>query len=109
MFYEMAERANFVQRSPTRVAQQQYFDKFIKPSTTRLHSQMRRHTYQGKSIEGQSSHSFIPLRDLLSKNHSDRVQDYLHQMDGQTQKIQDHNSQLDNLHFSAEEPLETVV
>ena len=31
MFYEMAERAKFVQRSPTRVAHQEYFDRCIKP------------------------------------------------------------------------------
>lgn len=56
LFYEMAERARFVQRSPTRVTHQQYFERFIRPQNARLHSQMRRNTHQAKPhADGQSS------------------------------------------------------
>lgn len=54
-------------------------------------------------MECKSQSSFIPLRDLLSKNHSDRVQDYLHQMEV-TQRLQDHLSQIEG----GDELLETV-
>lgn len=96
LFYEQAERSNLAKRSPQRKFQFEYFDNYIKPHQMASHrtlidgvsqqSAKTRNRYQSSTLPKQSSQTtFIPLRDLLQKNHADRVQDYLKKMDSSSQ------------------------
>ena len=62
-------------------------------------SSKTRNRYQSSTMVKQSSQTnFIPLRDLLQKNHADRVQDYLKKMDSSSQNDEDKGNQTHGSH-----------
>lgn len=67
-------------KSPTKFDQYKYYDKYIKPQNTR-HSSLTRRQTTANTQQERLPGGFIPLRDLLRKNHADRVQDYLIQLE----------------------------
>lgn len=68
----MAERL-FGSKSPIKFDQHKYYDKYIKPQNQKHNSLQRRHTAANASTQERLPGGFIPLRDLLRKNHADRV------------------------------------
>lgn len=96
MFKKEAQKIGILPSYPQRQFQHDYFNNFIKPQQdyisqgpisanhdSRLARTIpksvtdRRH----KLVTDPSRESFIPMNDLLKRNHKDRVQDYLSQMD----------------------------
>lgn len=71
------------QSQPKIHSQHEYYDKFIVPHEKRNRSGSQS-AFQpvGKSISARKQSTYTPLKDLLTKNHDDRVRDYLSRMEG---------------------------
>ena len=87
LFYEHAERRGMMEKSPQRKFQHQYYDAYIKPQIDMTfanqfdsHSKPKSNTMRHTKNMSVGGGDFIPLRDLLKRNHDDRVQDYLFKM-----------------------------
>jgi hypothetical protein len=90
LFYEQAEKKGLMEKSPQYKFQYQYFDTYIKPQldmgqTINFDSaqKAKAQTIRGRNASA-GAREFIPLRDLLKRNHDDRVQDYLTKMNEET-------------------------
>ena len=68
----MAEKQRLTNKSPARNVQHNYFESYIKPQRER--TRLKRNSH---AMNNTDEKKFIPLRDLLRKNHADRVQDHL--------------------------------
>jgi hypothetical protein len=76
LFYEQAEKKGMMEKSPQRKFQFQYYDTYIKPqldlSNTDTPMKSKAQTMRGRNASA-GGRAFIPLRDLLKRNHDDRV------------------------------------
>jgi hypothetical protein len=79
LFYEHAEKKGMMEKSPQRKFQYQYYDAYIKPQLNpsqisqydpSLKPKAKTTKHRNVSVTPQE---FIPLKDLLRRNHDDRV------------------------------------
>ena len=100
VFNQEAKRKGLMSSRPSINPQNEYYEKYMKPTTFLGGSSAKKLSILGKlnqtstnsihvgkesvanSTFSKTRASFVPLRDLLARNHEDRVQDYLEKMKG---------------------------